>query len=201
MPERRLDITLIALMLACLGVRHLAAQAGKPSRPPAPFEDAGACPFEGCVYDDGWVANRSVSVRVERRRDAPVAFRLKRHDKVTALTGIVMTVKPGRVVLHAPDTIYQNGVPIVVIPAGETFYLLTYQGEGFTKIWYRGEVYTDVDVSRFDDDYCRRFRDRCNGKIVEPSTTMWWIQIRNAEGRVGWTNEPDAFDGKDALGR
>lgn len=187
-------------MLACLVAAHLAAQPGKPSRPPTPFEDVGACPFEGCVYDNGWVANRSVTVRVERRRDAPAAFRLKRSDKVTALTGIVITVKPGRVVLYAPKTIHKNGVPIV-IPSGETFYLLTYQGEGFTKIWYQGDVYTDVDDSSFDDEYCRRFRDRCDGKIVERSTTVWWIQIRNAAGQVGWTNEPDAFDGKDVLGR
>ena len=49
--------------------------------------------------------------------------------------------------------------------------------------------------------YCRRFPDRCDGKIVERSTTIWWIQIKNAAGQVGWMNEAEAFDGKDALGR
>ena len=190
----------LIVIIAYLFVAHPTAQSRKVSAPPMPFEDVGACPFEGCVYDDGWVANRAVSIRAERRAGAPIAFRLKRGEKVTALTGVVVTVKPGRVLLHGPQELHKDGRVILLKP-GEVFYLLTYQGEGFTKVWYQGEVYTDVDVPGFDDEYCRRFRDRCNGKIVERSTTVWWIQIRNAAGNIGWTNEPAAFDGKDALGR
>jgi hypothetical protein len=37
------------------------------------------------------------------------------------------------------------------------------------------------------------------GKIVERSQTVWWVEVRNAAGNVGWTQEPDKFDGKDAL--
>ena len=185
---------------ALLSYAHPRAQPRDRTAPTMPFEDPGACPFEGCVYDDRWVANRAVSIRTERRSNAPVAFRLKRGDKITAVTGVVVTTKPGRVLLHRPNTIIHNGAPII-IPAGEVLYLLTYQGEGFSKIWYRGEVITDVDVANFDDEYCRRFPDRCNGKIVERWGSVWWIQIKNAAGQVGWTNEAAAFDGKDALGR
>jgi hypothetical protein len=190
----------VIFFAALLSIAHPSAQSGNRSAPPMPFEDPGACPFEGCVYDDRWVANRAVRIRTERRTDAPVAFRLTRGEKIAALTGVVVTTKPGRVRLHRATTISHNGAP-VLIPAGEVFYLLTYQGEGFTKIWYRGEVITDVDVSNFDDDYCRRFPDRCNGKIVQRWTSVWWIQIKNAAGQVGWTNEGAAFDGKDAVGR
>jgi hypothetical protein len=41
---------------------------------------------------------------------------------------------------------------------------------------------------------------RCVGKIVERSVTTWWVQIQDARKRVGWTNEPSAFDGRNALG-
>jgi hypothetical protein len=60
--------------------------------PPVPFEDVGACPFEGCVYRE-WTAKTAVRVRTERRIDAPVSYELRLGEKVTALTGIVVTVK------------------------------------------------------------------------------------------------------------
>ena len=41
--------------------------------------------------------------------------------------------------------------------------------------------------------------ERCVGEIVEKSTTEWWVQLRTRQGLVGWTNEPEKFDGKDAL--
>jgi hypothetical protein len=199
-PDLLRHIVVAGLLAAFLPAVHPAAQSRDQSGPPVPFEDIGACPFEGCVYDDGWVANRNVSVRTERGAGAPVAFRLKRGEKITALTGVVVTVKAGRVLLHRPKELFVNRQRMV-LKSGEVFYLLTYQGEGFTKIWYQGEIYTDVDVTSFDDEYCRRFPDRCNGKIVERSTTVWWIQVKNAAGKVGWTNEPQAFDRKDAIGR
>ena len=41
----------------------------------------------------------------------------------------------------------------------------------------------------------------CVGRIVEPWQFEWWVQIRNAAGKVGWTREPEKFDNKDALGQ
>jgi hypothetical protein len=41
-----------------------------PSGLPIPYEDAGARPFEGCVYRD-WQANDTVAVRTTRSANAP----------------------------------------------------------------------------------------------------------------------------------
>jgi hypothetical protein len=151
--------------------------------PPLPFEDAGACPFEGCTYRD-WTATAPVTVRQARQDDAPVAFTLPAGARVTALTGVVVTVVPGIVELREPMEV-QTGQGPVAMNAGEVFYLLTYQGEGFGKIWIKGGVRTDVDLSRF--------------KPKRGPTAVWWIQVRNARGQVGWTRQADAFDGKDRL--
>jgi hypothetical protein len=35
-----------------------------------PFEQAGACPVEGCVHRE-WIANATVTVRAARRSGAP----------------------------------------------------------------------------------------------------------------------------------
>lgn len=188
---------LFAVLLVSLG-GAVGVKAQAPVTPPVPFEDVGACPFEGCVYRE-WKARTTVQVRGAWRADAPVVFRLRAGESVTALTGVVVTVRAGRVRFDEPQRLMTSGGPIDVLPE-HTLYLLTYQGEGFTKVWFNGKVYEDVDVSSFMNSACEDAPSRCSGRVVEPSRTDWWVQVRNKAGQVGWTREPDKFDGKDALG-
>jgi hypothetical protein len=174
------------------------AQGGSRVAPPVPFEDVGACPFEGCVYRE-WTARRAVAIRTDRRLTAPVAFRLRAGEKVAALTGVVVTLKAGRVQFREPRTLRTSSGAVTIVP-GQTLYLLTYQGEGFTKAWFNGRLYQDVDTVDFLNGVCDVDPTRCAGKVIEPSQTEWWIQIRTQAGKTGWTNEPGQFDGKDALG-
>jgi len=99
-----------------------------------------------------------------------------------------------------PQRLTTSSGPIAVSP-GQTLYLLTDQGEGFTKAWFNDKVYENVDASSFINAACDAVPRRCSGRVVEPSRTEWWVQIRNKAGQIGWTREPDKFDGKDALGR
>ena len=164
--------------------------------PPVPFEDPGACPFEGCVYRE-WITKAAVSVRTARRAQAPVAFSLRAGEKVTAVTGVVITLRAGRVQFRESRSISSSTGHIQIEP-GQTLYLLTYQGEGFTKAWFNGRLYRDVDTVEFYNRVCDIQPGRCAGQIIEQSQTEWWIQVRNQLGAVGWTNEPNKFDGKNA---
>jgi hypothetical protein len=126
-----------------------------------------------------------VRVLTERRQDAPVAFELPKGARVTALTGVVVTVVPG--IVELTDTVQlQTGQGVIPMREGQVFYLLTYQGEGFSKAWINGAIHTDVDVTKL--------------KPKRNPTAIWWVQVRNARGQVGWTHHPEAFDGKDRLG-
>ena len=186
-----------AVLLAALACAITSTAQG-PLTPPVPFEDVGACPFEGCAYRE-WKARTAVEVRSARRTDAPILFRLRAGERVTALTGVVVTLRAGRVRFDEGVRLTTSSEPIEVLPQ-QTLYLLTYQGEGFTKVWFNGKVYEDVDVSSFMNAACRNGSERCGGRVVEPSRTEWWVQIRNKSGQVGWTREPDKFDGKGLLG-
>jgi hypothetical protein len=166
--------------------------------PPVPFEDVGACPFEGCVYRE-WTAKAAVRVRTERRLDAPVSYELRTGEKVTALTGIVVTLKAGLVQFREPRNLTSSCGETRIEP-GQTLYLLTYQGEGFTKAWFNGRLCEDMDTVSFITASCDLRPSRCAGKIIEPSKTEWWVQVRNRVGIVGWTHEPEKFDGKNAIG-
>jgi hypothetical protein len=166
--------------------------------PPVPFEDVGACPFEGCVYRE-WIANAPVDVRSGRRPNDPVVFTLKPGDRVRAITGIVVTVKPGRVKFRAPIDLASSAGTVHVQP-GETLYLLTYHGEGETTAWFKGRIYDWLDGSEFFNALCESKPNSCNGSIVAPPQRVWWVRLRTLGGITGWTRETDRFDNKDAFG-
>ena len=165
-----------------------------------PFEDIGACPFEGCVYRE-WTANARVIVRTDRQVDAPMAFTLEKGDRVQAVTGIVVTTRPGRVQFRNPADLSTERGPLHVEP-GQTLYLLTYLGEGSTVAWFNGRRYDAVDgSSEFFNALCQDNPAGCNGSILERPQNVWWVRLKSQRGITGWTNEPGQFGNKDALGR
>jgi len=179
------------------GCTRTADESVRSAGPQVPFEDVGACPFEGCVYRD-WIANDPVVVLTDRRPDAPIAFTLEKGDHVQAITGIVVTQKPGRVEFQKPAALWTTAGTLHVEP-GDTLYLLTYHGEGASTGWFKGRVYDQVDGSGFFSEPCGR-RIGCNGRVVEQPQTTWWIRLRSLKGLTGWTKEPEKFDNKDRLG-
>jgi hypothetical protein len=190
-------VLVIALTLSATSVS--AGQRRRSGGPLVPYVDAGACPFEGCAYGE-WTPTDTVKVRRERDRRSPVAFELAPGEKVTAVTGAVIVLRPGRVEFTAGTRLSsQDGV--LRIRAGDTLYLLAYIGEGFTNAWLHGRLYRGVDgATSFFDVRCTEEPGRCSGRVVEPPLTEWWVQLRASDGRTGWTHEPEKFDGKNRLG-
>jgi len=186
-----------ALVALTGGGVQIAAQRPATSGPPIPYEDIGACPFEGCTYRD-WIANGPVTLRTDRRSDSPIAFTLAKGDHVQAITGIVITTKPGRVTFRTAGAMSSSGGMLRVRP-GDTLYLLTYHGEGEFTAWFKGRLYDFVDGSEFSDGRCGRGRV-CNGTVVEKPQSVWWIRIRSTRGLTGWTREAEKFDNKDRFG-
>jgi len=191
--------TVLAFGVFLVGIWPLRSQPPDSLAPPLPFEDVGACPFEGCVYRE-WVANNIVALRVERRAGSSVAYTVKKGERVSALTGVVVTIKAGRVRFR--ETVNLGSASGTLhIEAGQTLFLLTYRGEGFTKAWFQGRLYEEVDgAMAFFNALCDKDPSRCTGTIVERPQSVWWVQIRNTRGQVGWTDQPGKFDGKDAFG-
>src|SRR5215831_17323689 len=120
-------------MRLCLVVALLPWLAANPAAaaeaPPSPYFDWGACPFECCAYRE-WSAMRQTPVLAQRRRSSETAFVLAAGDKVQALTGVVVTTKPGRIVATAPIRLGEDENN-VTLRAGDTLFLLRPMGEGF----------------------------------------------------------------------
>jgi hypothetical protein len=184
-----------AAALLCLIAATVTLPAAQPvarDGPPVPFEDPGACPFEGCTYGE-WTAREPVAVRRERRRGSPVSFRVPRAGRVTAVTGVVVTLRAGRVQFRMPHEMNSASGRLRVVP-GQTLFLLTYQGEGSTKAWFDGRLYDELDGSDFFNAICEDAPARCAGRIVEQPRREWWVQVRDVAGRTGWTDEAGKFD-------
>jgi hypothetical protein len=162
--------------------------------PPIPYEDFGVCPREYCAYGE-WTALRTVKVYRTRSLKSTVAFTVKTHDKISALTGVVVTYSPSAWHL-SHDTQLGN----LSAKAGETLYLLTYHGEAMWTVWFRGRLYDDIDCSMCDIDFCDIdwlyfCSDTQFTAAVRTPKRIWWAQIKTAKGPIGWAAiSPGDFD-------
>jgi hypothetical protein len=109
---------------------------------------------------------------------------VKKRERVTGITGVVITTKAGQVKALKSFTTSSG----VKIKANDIFYLLTYQGEGFYLIWYKGKKF---EAEAYDKD---------DMKVLNAPVAVWWVKIRNRRGQVGWTRLPENFDNKDSCG-
>lgn len=160
------------------GLRDL--QIDKYVPPPTPYEDPGACPFEGCTYRD-WIVKKEAVVRKENHQRSPVVFKVRKGEKVVGITGTVITLRPGYA--EALTRVQAGGF---WLEPGNIVYLLHYMGEGFWKIWFQGKIDGRGMTENFE--------------IIQYPETVWWVKIRNTKGQIGWSNQTDNFGNMDALG-
>ena len=185
------------IMAAMVGATiAAAAQTG----PKLPYENWGACPFECCTYR-AWTVKVDTDILAERREGAPKRFVVVRGARVVAVTGVVVTTKVGRAVVQRETTI---GLARITVQPGEEILLLHYKGEGFWKYWLRGKIDEEFIP---DPENCKRSAPRsptmfaqCGVQEQERPETVWWVKIRNRDGREGWTRQVDHFGNIDACG-
>jgi len=164
----------VFLLLGVLVASHITAQTTGAQKPPSVYIDKGACPFECCTYRE-WVARTDVTL-LNSPSGKKFVGRIKKGERVLALTGEVHSV-PLRVIA-------QQDYPNAGVKAGDTIYILHYEGEGYYKVWHDGKL---VDVENFSDE------------AKQPKAT-WWVKLKTSSGAIGWTVEHGNFGNKDACG-
>jgi hypothetical protein len=161
--------------------------------PALPHFDWGACPFEGCTYRQ-WTARKSIIVYdtwKQRRREVG---QLSMRDKVIAVTGVVITFRPGVVRMD-------RGLPDRDLKRGDVILTYTNRGEGFSAVWYKGHYYSEFDITftRWPDGQgCGG--THCAATYIDLGKKAWWAKVKLMAGRVGWIDMTHAdFDGIDLL--
>jgi hypothetical protein len=151
---------------------------------PVYYVDKGACPFECCTYRE-WKAEKATTLYAERRTNSRVAGIVEIGALIKAQTGEVHTM-PGKLIVRRGVTNFKKG---------EVLWVYTYLGEGYFKIWHRGEFIED----QIDFNYRNPSPDDW-GMFETMPTSVWWIKVRTPSGVEGWTNEPENFTNMDACG-
>ena len=175
------------------------AQQPKTGPPPAlPFFEWNRCPFEGCVYRK-WKAEAPIALfstwKTSRRKIGTLAT----GDTVVALTGVVITFKPG--VVRLDRDLPARDPNDADLRAGDTILTYAYHGEGEATAWTKGRFYQSFDISFTtwpDGSGCQR---DCAAKYVDIGRHDWWAKVRLRNGRTAWVLMDDAnFSGVDRFG-
>ena len=187
-------------VLALLLFIGLANVAKAHEKPHVPYHNWGACPFECCTYRE-WIAMTPVSIFKDRKEHGEVAFRLKKSERVRALTGVVVTYKVGITeVVKSVEVRDESAVdrPALFLMPKDILYTLHDAGEGADVFWYGGRTYVGLFSkprdSGGDNPNSEQVRDRSRPEYV------WWVKMRNHAGEIGWTRRTDKFQNKDACG-
>jgi hypothetical protein len=180
-----------ALLLVC-------SSAFAQEKPPLPYYDWGACPFECCTYRE-WSTNRPVAAHKSRSNNSPAVFHVEKSQKVQGVTGVVITKEFGVTKILKPTQIGYTKTsksPELSLRAGEVVYTLHYLGEAYDLFWYRGKTYSD-QISVPEDAFGSvPFSEDL--RVESRPKTEWWVKIRSEQGKVGWSKETEAFDHMDA---
>jgi hypothetical protein len=165
------------------------------SSPAVAFEDVGACPFECCAYRE-WTATQRTELRSQRSSTASVVASVQADERVTGVNGVVVTEESGQVRVVKPfeAEAHEGGAP-VSLDTGDSVTALHYQGEGMWLCSFEGQL-----LSLFLPGTPGSFGDNGSEFLQVDSwpKTKWWVEVRTADGRQGWSDQPEHFAHKDA---
>lgn len=192
----RLGIWVICF-LGLLPAAICQVNAHKPSDAPSlPFYDWKACPFEGCSYQRRWTAQKKIPVYDTWRTHREQVALLSKGDSVFALTGVVITIRPGIIRLD-------SDLPKEHLKQGETILTYAYRGEGYSAVWFQGQYHPEFDISfvKWPDGSGCGGEAPCAATYVDMGKKAWWAKVKLKSGRIGWINMETAnFTGADGQG-
>lgn len=173
------------------------AHASASDTPSMPYVAQDACTFECCQYG-AWRATAATAAVASTANGSKTVFTVKPGDMILAQRGIVITTEPGVTrVVRAVTLGYSDGgkEPELSLKPGDALITLYPMGEAYDRFWYKGRLYADqLDMP---EDAFGNVPFSGLLKIESRPTFVWWVQVRNEQGTVGWIANPREFDGMD----
>jgi hypothetical protein len=165
---------------------------GATTAPPSlPVFEWNRCPFEGCTYRE-WKAVAPMTLYSTWKTSRKHVGALAPGERVVAITGVVITYKPGVVRVNRDFEEFKRGDRILTY---------AYHGEGEATAWYKGRLYDAFDISFAADRNGSGCGSECSATYIDEGQKEWWAHVRLRSGRTAWVWMDHAqFDGVDALG-
>jgi hypothetical protein len=188
--RRLADTVLVIGTLVCLRAPVHAQRPQAMPRPQLPVFDWNACPREYCAYRQ-WTALQPVTLYDTWAAKRRPAGNLAVGEKVLAVTGVVITFKPGIIRL---DRDYKPKYPDPEVPdlrRGDILLTYTDRGEFDSVVWFKGKYYPHFSIrfARWPDGRTGCIRgDECAGTYVDLGRKEWWAKVKLTSGRTAWVN-------------
>jgi hypothetical protein len=187
---------LAILCIGGIGVQPLlAAQApaskSSTAEPALPVINYRACPFEGCSFRK-WIVVQDVTLYSNWKEDRKPVTSLKTGEVVTGVTGVHITYEPDRIQVLQP-------LPELHLQQGDILLRYMYRGEGFADVWTKGQWRRQFDCSFITEKNSSGCQFDCSAKVISEGRKDWWVQVKTAQGLVGWTKSEKQFDCMDQL--
>jgi hypothetical protein len=153
--------------------------------PALPRFDWGECPGEYCRYG-AWTVQQPVTLFNTYKAGRHPVGRLAAGEKVTGMTGVVITYEPGVIRMD-------RDLPDAGLRRGETFLTYGYPTEGFSAVLVHGKYLPWFDISFAKwPDFSGCGNEHCAATVVDLGRKAWWAQVKLASGRTGWVEMKDA---------
>ncbi len=162
---------IIALSLFC-AVFLCSIVYAQDDKPNVPYIQNNVCPFECCQYGK-WIAKSRLKAYKTEGDSSTIAFTIKPGEQFTAIKGNVHVVKLGIVVITESFDIFSKG---------DNVFVLSYKGEGFYDVWYKGKVLKDIE--QFWPDELSKQTGKSRSKQLPEM--IWWVLVKNEAGKQGW---------------
>jgi hypothetical protein len=149
--------------------------------PSLPVYDWGTCPGEYCGYRE-WTVREAVPVYDTWKAERRVVARLAAGERVTGITGVVITFKPGLIRMD-------RDLPEQHLARGDTILTYGYSSEGYSAVWFQGRYRDEFDISFAklpDGSGCGN--DHCAATFLDLGKKSWWAEIKLLSGRTGWVD-------------
>lgn len=145
------------------------------------YEMTSDCPDQGCSYGPALFSN-STSLYADQDTRGRVVATIPVTECVLKTGNDSLLSAPRRgVVLETAERFV----------AGDVIYLTNYEGEGYSTIWRRGEY-----IQQFQDEVAVRWDEG-----PDDPREGYWVEVRRANGQVGWVRNPEVGGGCDFAGR
>jgi hypothetical protein len=192
MIAMRLGTLILLTMISTAQQTAIAPPADKRSgitEPALPVIYQKACPFEGCTFRQ-WTVNKQSKMYSSWQSNRNLVATLKAGEKVTGLTGVLISRKPDRFLVKQPTPYFSLKVGDVILQYAEW-------GEGAADLWAKGVWYKSFDWGQTEEGDLILSDD--NVTLVEHGSREWWVQVKTLSGKMGWVHASGNFDGMDAL--
>ena len=166
----------LALILAGVGAYRTAQQP-----PKSALIYRNDCPHEPPCAESLWVAGQRLTTYARLNDKSGRSFAITRGQRIGFDSGVIVVERPGRILITKTDGRYR---------AGDTVYVLGYEGEGEYRGWHQDSALT----------LSFPFDDSTYGRVLERTRFTWWAQVSDNTGRRAWlalenvTDDGIAFD-------